>query len=112
MGDKTGYRYCYAPCFPFQLTEERFGTSEKTELDAHFEHLAERSDSTKLWTEKILGNTEAVLTPNIGNRVEDFLFDKIEKKKPNRLSNLEYLGIDMIEAGNDFGPGTAYGKQN
>lgn len=57
-----------------------------------------------------MSNTEAVLTPNIGTRVEDFLFDKIERKKPNRLSNLEYLGIDMIEAGNDFGPGTAYGK--
>ncbi|KAJ9583641.1 hypothetical protein L9F63_022022, partial [Diploptera punctata] len=92
-----------------QLTEEKLGTSEKTELDAHFENLAERSDTTKLWTEKILRNTEAVLTPNPGNRVEDFLFEKIDKKRPNRLSNLEYLGLDMIEAGNEFGPGTAYG---
>lgn len=58
----------------------------------------------------MLSNTEAVLTPNIGNRMEDFLFDKMEKKKPNRYSNLEYLGIDMIKAGNDFGAGTAYGK--
>lgn len=72
--------------------------------------MAERSDATKMWTEKIVTNVEAVLTPNIGSRLEDFVFDKIEKKKPNRLSNLEYLGIDMIEAGNDFGPGTAYGK--
>jgi endophilin-B len=93
-----------------QLTEEKLGTSEKTELDAHFENLAERSDVTKTWTEKILRNTEAVLTPNPGNRVEDFLFEKIEKKRPNRLSNLEYLGLDMIEAGNEFGPGTAYGS--
>lgn len=36
----------------------------------------------------------------LGNRVEDFIFDKIEKKKPQRLSNIEYLGLDMIEAGN------------
>nr|CAD7395817.1 unnamed protein product [Timema poppensis] len=93
-----------------QLTEEKLGTSEKTELDAHFENLAERSDTTKLWTEKILRDTEAVLTPNPGNRVEDFLFEKIEKKRPNRLTNQEYLGLDMIEAGNDFGPGTAYGS--
>lgn len=50
----------------FQLTEEKLGTSERTELDAHFENLAERSDSTKLWTEKILSDTEAVLTPNPG----------------------------------------------
>lgn len=42
--------------------------------------------------------------------MEDYLFEKIDKKKPNRLSNLEYLGLDMIEAGNDFGPGTSYGK--
>ena len=45
-----------------------------------------------------------------GNRVEDMLFEKIEKRRPNRLSNLEYLGLDMVQAGNDFGPGTAYGK--
>lgn len=34
-----------------------------------------------------------------GNRVEDFIFEKIEKKKPQRLSNIEHLGLDMIEAG-------------
>lgn len=45
----------------------------------------------------------------IGNRIEDFFYEKIDKKKPNRLSNLEYVGMDMIEAGNDFGPGIAYG---
>ena len=27
-----------------------------------------------------------------------------------RLTNLEYLGQDMIEAGNEFGAGTPYGK--
>lgn len=51
-----------------------------------------------------------VLIYNKGNRVEDFLFEKIEKKRPNRLSNLEYMGQDMIDAGNEFGPGTAYGN--
>lgn len=80
-----------------QLTEEKLGTAEKTELDGHFESLAERAECTKNWTEKILRNTEAVLTPNPGNRAEDYLFEKIEKKKPVRLSNLEYLGLDMIE---------------
>ncbi|XP_072760438.1 endophilin-B1 isoform X2 [Anoplolepis gracilipes] len=93
-----------------QLTEETLGTSEKTELDAHLEHLAERANATKTWTEKILRNMEAVLTPNPGNRIEDFFFEKIDKKRPNRLSNLEYVGSDMIEAGNDFGPGIAYGS--
>jgi hypothetical protein len=27
----------------------------------------------------------------------------------NRQTNLEYLGQDMIEAGNEFGAGTPYG---
>lgn len=61
------------------------------------ESLADRAEQTKLYTEKLLRNTEAVLTPNPGNRAEDFIFEKIEKKKPTRLSNLEYLGLDMIE---------------
>lgn len=73
------------------------GTAEKTELDAHFESLADRAECTKVWTEKLVRNTEAVLTPNPGNRAEDFIFEKIEKKKPVRLSNMEYLGLDMIE---------------
>ncbi|XP_031344071.1 endophilin-B1 isoform X2 [Photinus pyralis] len=93
-----------------QYTEEKLGTSEKTELDAHFENLWNRADMTKVCTEKILRNTEAILVPNPGNRIEDYIFDKIEKKRPSRLSNLEYLGLDMIEAGNEFGPGTAYGS--
>lgn len=92
-----------------QYTEEVLGTSEKTELDAHFENLWERAETTKTATEKIVRNAEAVLIPNPGNRIEDFIFEKIEKKRPARLSNLEYLGLEMIEAGNEFGPGTAYG---
>lgn len=92
-----------------QLTEEKLGTSEKTELDAHFENLWERAETTKNATEKILRDTEAVLIPNPGYRVEDFIYERIEKKRPARLSNIEYLGLDMIEAGNEFGPGTAYG---
>lgn len=37
------------------------------------------------------------MIPNPSQRVEDIIFDKIEKKRPQRLSNLEYLGSDMIE---------------
>ncbi|XP_018573323.1 endophilin-B1 isoform X2 [Anoplophora glabripennis] len=93
-----------------QLTEEKLGTSEKTELDGHFENLWERAENTKSFTEKIVRNAEAVLIPNPGNRIEDYIYEKIEKKRPSRLSNLEYLGIEMVEAGNAFGPGTAYGN--
>jgi len=40
-------------------------------------------------------------------RVENLFF--LDKKKSG-LSSSEYLGIAMTEAGNDFGPDTAYGK--
>lgn len=93
-----------------QLTEEKLGTSERTEFDSHFESLSERAENTKAWTDKIVRNTEAVLIPNPGNRAEDYLFEKIEKKRPTRLSNLEYLGLDMIEAGGVFGASGAYGS--
>lgn len=72
--------------------------------------MAERSECTKIWTEKIVRDAESVLTPNPGNRVEDYIFEKIEKKKPKRLSNFEYLGLDMIEAGGEFGQDGAYGS--
>lgn len=49
---------------PPQFTEEKFGQAEKTELDAHFENLLARADSTKNWTEKILRQTEVLLQPN------------------------------------------------
>ncbi|EDW73778.1 uncharacterized protein Dwil_GK19643 [Drosophila willistoni] len=93
-----------------QLTEEKLGTTERTEYDLHFQNLAERADVTKSWTEKIVRDTESVLIPNPQNRVEDFIFEKIEKTKPKRLSNLEHLALDMIEAGGDFGQDMAYGQ--
>lgn len=43
--------------------------------------------------------------------MEDFFFEKLDRKPRDRLSNLESLGMDMIEAGNEFGPGTPYGKE-
>jgi len=76
----------------------------------HFQNLAERADVTKTWTEKIVRDTESVLIPNPQNRVEDFIFEKIEKSKPKRLSNLEHLALDMIEAGGDFGQDLPYGQ--
>uniref|UniRef100_A0A1B0BR63 BAR domain-containing protein n=1 Tax=Glossina palpalis gambiensis TaxID=67801 RepID=A0A1B0BR63_9MUSC len=93
-----------------QLTEEKLGTTERTEYDQEFQTLAEHADATKLWTEKIVKNTESVLVPNAQNRVEDFIFEKIDKSKPQRLSNLEHLALDMIEAGGDFGQDVPYGQ--
>lgn len=47
-----------------QYTEEKLGSAEKTELDANFENLMSRADSTKNWTEKIFRQTEVLLQPN------------------------------------------------
>ena len=44
-----------------------------------------------------------------GFRAEEFVYQKLDKPKPPRLTESEALGQSMIEAGNDFGPGTSYG---
>ncbi|XP_074871159.1 endophilin-B2 isoform X1 [Carettochelys insculpta] len=93
-----------------QFTEEKLGQAEKTELDAHFENLLARADSTKNWTEKILHQTEVLLQPNPSVRVEEFLYEKLDRKVPSRVTNGELLAQYMMEAANDFGPGTPYGK--
>ncbi|XP_059504092.1 endophilin-B1-like isoform X5 [Stegostoma tigrinum] len=93
-----------------QFTEEKLGQAEKTELDAHLENLLSKAESTKLWTEKIMKQTEVLLQPNPNARIEEFVYEKLDRKAPPRLNNCEQLGQYMIEAGNEFGPGTAYGS--
>ncbi|XP_074141036.1 endophilin-B2 isoform X2 [Sminthopsis crassicaudata] len=93
-----------------QFTEEKFGQAEKTELDAHFENLLSRADSTKNWTEKILRQTEVLLQPNPSARVEEFLYEKLDRKVPSRVTNGELLAQYMSEAANELGPETPYGK--
>ncbi|XP_045419195.1 endophilin-B2 isoform X3 [Lemur catta] len=93
-----------------QFTEEKFGQAEKTELDAHFENLLARADSTKNWTEKILRQTEVLLQPNPSARVEEFLYEKLDRKVPSRVTNGELLAQYMAEAANELGPTTPYGK--
>lgn len=44
-----------------------------------------------------------------GSRMEDFVWEKIDKKKRERPTNHDILGQYMIDAGNEFGPGTSYG---
>jgi len=48
----------------FQFTEEKLGQAEKTDFDAPFEMLLDRAEKTKNWTERIMKQTETVLTPN------------------------------------------------
>ncbi|XP_026057183.1 endophilin-B1-like isoform X2 [Carassius auratus] len=93
-----------------QFTEEKLGQAEKTELDAHLETLLTRAETTKHWTEKILKQTEVLLQPNPNVRIEEFLYEKLDKKVPTRMNNHELLGLSMIDSGTEFGPGTAYGN--
>uniref|UniRef100_A0A663MFR4 Endophilin-B1 n=2 Tax=Athene cunicularia TaxID=194338 RepID=A0A663MFR4_ATHCN len=93
-----------------QFTEEKLGQAEKTELDAHLENLLSKAECTKLWTEKIMKQTEVLLQPNPNARMEEFVYEKLDRKAPSRMNNPELLGQYMIDAGNEFGPGTAYGN--
>ncbi|XP_030642391.1 endophilin-B2b isoform X2 [Chanos chanos] len=93
-----------------QFTEEKLGQAEKTELDAHLENLIARADCTKNWTEKILRQTEILLQPNPSARIEEFFYEKLDRKIPSRTTNGELLGQYMLEAAKDFGPGTPYGS--
>ncbi|XP_051268312.1 endophilin-B2 isoform X1 [Dicentrarchus labrax] len=97
-----------------QFTEEKLGQAEKTELDPHLENLITRADGTKNWTEKILRQTEVLLQPNpidhTGARIEEYIYDKLDKKLPSKATNAELLGQYMLEAANDFGPVTPYGS--
>ncbi|XP_048874803.1 endophilin-B2b isoform X7 [Brienomyrus brachyistius] len=93
-----------------QFTEEKLGQAEKTELDAHLENLLARADCTKNWTEKIFRQTEILLQPNPSARIEEFFYEKLDKKIPSRITNGEILGQYMQDAANDFGPETPYGS--
>ncbi|ESO06699.1 hypothetical protein HELRODRAFT_64432 [Helobdella robusta] len=93
-----------------QFTEEILGQAEKTELDPQLDALLAKADKTKQWTEKILRQTESVLQPNPNVRLEEFLYEKVQGRKPTRLVENDVLGQSMIDAGNEFGSGTAYGS--
>ncbi|KAG8555784.1 hypothetical protein GDO81_017812 [Engystomops pustulosus] len=93
-----------------QFTEEKLGQAEKTELDAHLENLLGKAETTKLWTEKIMKQTEVLLQPNPNARIEELVYEKLDRKAPSRLNNQEQLSQYMIDAGSEFGPGTAYGN--
>ena len=44
-------------------------------------------------------------------RLEDTVNLKLERKPRERNTNVELLGYSMVDAGNDLGPGTQYGKK-
>ncbi|KAL8606429.1 hypothetical protein ACOMHN_060334 [Nucella lapillus] len=93
-----------------QFTEEKIGTAEKTEYDEQFENLKQRAMKTKLWTEEIKKGTEALIQPNPHQRMEDMVYEKLEKRRKDRMTTFETAGNCMVDAGHDFGPGTGYGS--
>uniref|UniRef100_A0A8C1YH67 Endophilin-B1 n=1 Tax=Cyprinus carpio TaxID=7962 RepID=A0A8C1YH67_CYPCA len=98
-----------SPCLS-RYTEEKLGQAEKTELDAHLENLIARADCTKNWTEKIFRQTEVLLQPNPSARIEEFFYEKLDRKIPSRTTNAELLGQYMQDAAKEFGAGTPYGS--
>lgn len=94
-----------------QYTEEMLGQAEATEYDAHLDNLIQKADRTKLWTEKILSQTETVLQPNPSIRLEEYFYEKVQGKRPILQVDEGLLGQFMVQAGNQFDAGTPYGRQ-
>ena len=42
--------------------------------------------------------------------MEEILYEKLDKRKRDRNNGHETLGQIMVDAGNEFGPGTSYGE--
>jgi hypothetical protein len=43
--------------------------------------------------------------------VEEFLYEKLDRKVPSRVTNGELLAQYMAEAASELGPATPYGEQ-
>lgn len=50
------------------------------------------------------------LTFSAGARIEEFLYEKLDRKAPNRITNAELLGQHMEDAAKEFDLGTPYGE--
>uniref|UniRef100_A0A3Q0R4P0 BAR domain-containing protein n=1 Tax=Amphilophus citrinellus TaxID=61819 RepID=A0A3Q0R4P0_AMPCI len=92
-----------------QYTGESLGQAEKTELDSGLEELLAQADATKTWTDQIISQTEVLLQPSLGVRLEDRLYQHLEWSIPPRPRAIELLGDQMTQAGLEFGSNTPYG---
>ncbi|KAK6325376.1 hypothetical protein J4Q44_G00047180 [Coregonus suidteri] len=93
-----------------QYTEESLGQAEKTELDSRLESLLDRADSTKTWTDKIISQTETLLQPNPGARLEDLFYKGLDWSTPERPTPHELLSENMMDAALELGRHTPYGS--
>ncbi|KAM9842184.1 endophilin-B1-like [Aulostomus maculatus] len=92
-----------------QYTEESLGHAERTELDPGLEELQTLADKTKTWTDQIISQTEVLLQPNPGARLEDRLYEHLDWSAPPRPRTQEVLGDQMTQAGLEMGTNTPYG---
>ncbi|KAM6913046.1 endophilin-B1-like [Xenentodon cancila] len=92
-----------------QYTGESLGQSEKTEFEPGLEELLTRADATKTWTDQIISQTEVLLQPSPGARLEDRLYERLEWSVPPRPCALELLGEEMTLAGLEMGSNVPYG---
>ncbi|XP_075873768.1 endophilin-B1-like [Nelusetta ayraudi] len=92
-----------------QYTGETLGQADKTLLDPGLEVLLTRADATKTWTDKIISQTEVLLQPSTGARLEDRLYQHLDWRIPPRPRTHELVGDEMIQAGMEMGPNAPYG---
>ncbi|XP_043998571.1 endophilin-B1-like [Gambusia affinis] len=92
-----------------QYTGESLGQGDKTELDPGLEELLAQADATKTWTDSIISQTEVLLQPSLGARLEDRLYEHLEWSAPPRPRAHELLGDQMTQAGLEIGSNTPYG---
>uniref|UniRef100_UPI003AAF0B63 uncharacterized protein n=1 Tax=Centroberyx gerrardi TaxID=166262 RepID=UPI003AAF0B63 len=93
-----------------QYTGETLGQAERTEFNGGLEELLARAESTKTWTEQIISQTEVLLQPSPGARLEDRLYERLDWSAPPRPRAHEVLGDHMSQAGLEMGPNTPYGN--
>lgn len=63
--------------FSLQLTEEKLGTSERTDYDPGFESLYQRAEHLANACNKIISTCEAYLQPNPALRVGNYVNTKV-----------------------------------
>lgn len=56
------------------------------------------------------GHSCLFITLYPGARIEEFIYDKLDKKLPSRTTNAELLGQYMLDAAIEFGSDTPYGE--
>ncbi|OWA53452.1 Endophilin-B1 [Hypsibius exemplaris] len=93
-----------------QFAEEKVGRDvQKTRLETNMESLIDLQDKVKKHTESMVRSCEIRLQPNPNVRMEEFLYEKLDKRLRPKMTPMIELATILTDAGNDFGPETPYG---